>query len=139
MPYKTCPECKNDQLGVRTQQCECGHKFEIKHKKIRKFVPSDVDWRTLEHGDVIRVIGGSGPYFDGESGIRQYLGVPSGKYEVMSVEKDGFFVNDGVGRLFTYMGETKPGVVGTKEAHKIKLIRKAPPDDKTNNNSRASS
>jgi hypothetical protein len=124
VPYKYCS--KNHPNGVRSAKCKtCDEPFNVKSKKIKKFVPSDVEWTTLERDDVVRVYGGSGPWFEGENGLRQYLGVPSGKYEVMSIEKEGFFVNDGVGRLFVYMGEVKPGVVGTKEPHKIKLIRKA--------------
>ncbi len=32
---KTCPECEN-AVGVRTYQCECGYKFPIKKKTVKK-------------------------------------------------------------------------------------------------------
>ena len=47
----------------------------------------------------------------------------AGKYKLISVEKDGFLVDDG-GRAFCYMGEKKKGVVGFREAHKVKLIKR---------------
>lgn len=125
---KKCKKCGKSH-GVRKRQCECGEPFVIKSKKIKKFVPSDVEWNTLEKGDEIRIVAGYGPWheslgIDGNT-KRVYIGCDAGAYTIESIEKEGLFVSDGYHRNFVYMGETRPGVVGTKEPHKIKLIRKA--------------
>jgi hypothetical protein len=127
MPQKICPKC-GKSCGVRTLKCECGEPFVIKSQKIKKFVPQDVDWRTLEVWDEIKVVTGYGPYHDSvdKDGKpqRKYIGCKPGNYIVASIEKDGFFVTDGYHKNFVYMGPTVEGVVGIKEAHKIKLVRK---------------
>jgi hypothetical protein len=128
MAHKTCSNCSN-QVGVRTLVCpKCQTPFVIKSKKIKRFKPQDVDWRTLEPKDEVKIITGYGPYHDSldKNGkpVRKYIGCKPGKYLVESVEKEGFFVSDGYHKNFVFMGETRDGVVGIKEAHKIKLVRK---------------
>lgn len=123
MAYKVCSKC-NQESGVRTKICECGAVFPTKTKREKALKPKceEVDWKELRKGDVVKVLVGTGPYYENSNG-RTYMGL-GGKYTVLSIEKEGFFVDDGIGRAFCYMGETKPGVVGIKEAHKVKLIRR---------------
>jgi len=123
MAYKTCV-C-GSQCGVRSVTCpDCNKKFPTKTKREKALKPKceDVDWKDLRKGDTIKVLVGTGPYYENSNG-RTYMGL-AGKYTVLSIEKEGFFVDDGIGRAFCYMGETKPGVVGIKEAHKVKLIKR---------------
>lgn len=122
MPYKVC-DC-GAECGPRTKVCECGRKFVSKIlPRERKAKSVDVDWRTLEKGDKIQVVQGYGSYIKiGEN--KHFIGCPYGRYYVLSIEKDGFFVSDGSARYYVYMGETKESLVGIKEAHKIKLVKK---------------
>ncbi len=125
MAYKICSIC-NQESGVRQKICDCGAAFPAKSKREKALNPKteEIDWKTLNRHDTIRVFGASGPYFEKENGERIYMGLAAGKYEVLSVEKDGFFVVDGSFRAYCYMGEREEGVVGWKEAHKVKLVKR---------------
>lgn len=126
MPYKTCIICF-EHCGPRSKKCSQGHPFDIKVKSKRekdlKPKTEEVDWKTLKRHDWVKVLVGSGPYYEVDE-QKIYIGCDGGKYEVLSLERDGFFVKEDNYRKFVYMGETKPGVVGTKEPHKIKLIKR---------------
>ncbi len=122
MAYKTCV-C-GSQCGVRSVTCpDCNKKFPAKTKREKALKPKgeEVDWKDLRRNDEVRIISGTGPYYESENG-RIYMGL-AGKYKVISVEKDGFLVDDG-GRAYCYMGEKREGVVGFREAHKVKLIKR---------------
>ena len=114
MPYKVCEQCQ-EQNGVRTLICKsCKVPFKIKssnynpHKARRRRKKQFIkDWRSLSRGDIIRVIGGSGPFYDGKDGMRHYL-TDRGKYTVDSIDKNGINVI-GIaprtcGQQFLYMG-----------------------------------
>lgn len=126
MPYKICDKCGLEN-GVRTKTCSCGRQFPQKTKREKALKPKteEIEWQELKPKDEVKIISGTGPYFENKNGDRTYLGCPAGKYEVICLEKDGFFVNDGCGRIFVYMAEKRDGIVGIKEAHKVKLIRRA--------------
>jgi len=64
-----------------------------------------VDWTTLEKGDRIKVIKGSGPYY-----IMNKNKIPIGDYGVFtvkSVDPVGIFVYNKYGNSFLYMGKIK--------------------------------
>ena len=114
MPYKVCEQCQG-QNGVRTLICKsCKAPFKIKssnyspskarRRRKKQFIK---DWRSLSRGDVVRVIGGSGPFYEDEEGMRHYL-TDRGKYKVDSIDKNGINVI-GIaprtsGYQFLYMG-----------------------------------
>ncbi len=101
MPYKSCT--KGHQNGVRSAKCKtCGEPFVIKSTKIKRFVPSDVEWNTLEKGDEIRIVAGYGPWhesldIDGNT-KRVYIGCDAGAYTV----EDYSFLMGFIGILFTW-------------------------------------
>ena len=77
-----------------------------KPRKRAHKVPVD-DFKTLERGDIIRVVGGSGPYYTGDDGERTYL-VDRGKYKVLSTDDTGINVYGESGYGYLYMGEICP-------------------------------
>jgi len=117
MPYKVCEQCQ-EQNGVRTLVCKkCSTPFKIKSKNYnskkarrrrkKQFIKN---WRSLSHGDIIRVIGGSGPFYEDKDGMRHYL-TDRGKYTIDSIDKTGINVI-GIaprtsGHQFLYMGPLK--------------------------------
>jgi hypothetical protein len=129
MAYKICSQC-NEEAGVRTKICICGAVFPSKSKREKALRPKteDVSWDTLNKGDKIKVICGYGPYHESKDKNGQlkrvYTGCKPGEYLVESLEKEGLFVTDGYHRNFVYMSESKQGIVGWKEAHKVKLIKR---------------
>ena len=117
MPYKVCTNC-NSKNGVRTLVCKkCGTPFKIKssnynpkkarRRRKKRFIKN---WKSLSPGDVVRVVGGSGPFYESSDGMRHYL-TDRGKYEVESIDKNGIHVL-GIaprtsGHQFLYMGPLK--------------------------------
>ena len=81
---KTCPEC-GAVTGVRTYYCkECEYAFPM--KKRPKTVKREVkDWRLLESGEYIRVVGRSGTYYIKDDGEKIYMS-DAGVYIVKSVD-----------------------------------------------------
>jgi hypothetical protein len=133
MPYKVCEKC-SAKSGPRKLVCECGHVFITKsdvltkhiNKKRRKRLKKlfDINWKELEPGQIIKIFQGYGPHYINEDGDRSSLSCKPGKYKVISIDKEGVLIQDGSLREFCYMGPTRPGVVGIKESHKIKLVKK---------------
>ena len=117
MPYKVCEQCQ-EQNGVRTLVCKkCRTPFKTKssnynrskarRRRKKRFIKN---WRSLSRGDVVRVVGGSGPFYESSDGMRHYL-TDRGKYEVESIDKNGIHVL-GIaprtsGHQFLYMGPLK--------------------------------
>lgn len=120
---KTCGECGTIN-GVRAFECkDCDAEFKMKKARKRPhYVPVE-DFRTLEHGDEVKVIGGSGPYYENkETGDRTYL-TDRGTYRVIKTDKTGIQVYGGTGHGYLYMGKTcRSDIVAsiTKTACKIK-------------------
>jgi len=148
MPYKVCNHC-SEQNGVRTLVCKkCNTPFKIKsqdfnkqsdtassHVKRRSGHPRRLkkrkkelikDWRSLIRGDIIRVVGGSGTFYQTSDGMRHYL-TNRGKYEVESIDSNGIHVR-GVaprtsGHQFLYMGPlTKSSLCTSLYRDKHKLL-----------------
>jgi len=107
---KVCPECGTVN-GVRSYYCkECDYAFKMKKRsKSRRGRPVK-DWRTLEPGDYVRVVGRSGPYYIKDNGDKIYF-TDAGIYHIKQRHGNGF-VAVGVGRQshgyeFLYMGKEK--------------------------------
>lgn len=106
---KICPDC-SQPVGVRTKICpSCNFAFTIKKNNdpIRGQI---LNWQELTTGTRIRVIGGSGPYYEREDGERNYLS-SRGNYVVKSVSSKGLNVigdlsskSADAGAQFLYMG-----------------------------------
>lgn len=109
---KLCKNCNNIN-GARAYVCKhCNtefataaqgkNKFKKFKKKIKKF--QDVDWKALEKGDRIKVIGRSGTYYINSEGEKMYMSDP-GIYIVQKVDHSGLVVygKDG-GFGYIYMG-----------------------------------
>ena len=125
---KACSSC--DELnGVRAFECKnCGTEFKMKkarrgHKK--KHVE---DFTTLQKGDLIRVVGGSGNYWVAENGDKHYF-TDRGKYIVRYIEKDGIMATGPQGGTdFLYMGKlTRSPLLNNmwRSPHKIILLKNA--------------
>ena len=105
---KTCSEC-GTVTGVRSFVCpNCEHEFKMKKGRKRPRKKEVKDFKTLEKGDSIRVVGGSGPYYTSpETGERMYL-VDRGKYTVISTDDNGIQVYGQNGYGYLYMGKSCP-------------------------------
>lgn len=130
MPYKICDKCGLEN-GVRSKLCSgCQTQFPQKTKREKALKPKteEISWQELKRGDKVKIITGYGPWHESKDKNGQvkrvYTGCKPGEYLVESLEKDGLFVFDGCYKNYVYMGETKEGIVGIKEAHKVKLIRR---------------
>jgi hypothetical protein len=100
---KICPDCTQPN-GVRARFCKsCNFAFTIK-KRVGPMRGQITEWEDLAKRTKVKVIGGSGPYYETPDGERHYS-VARGVYHVLSVEKTGLNVNsDKYGRRFLYMG-----------------------------------
>ena len=107
---KVCPECGTVN-GVRAYYCkECDYAFKMKKRSKNRRGRPVKDWRTLEVGDYIRVIGRSGSYYIKSNGDKIYF-TDAGIYHIKQKHGEGLTVI-GVGRQshgfeFLYMGEEK--------------------------------
>ncbi len=137
---KICKNC-GISCGPRSLACpKCGIKFIFKDKspaqildKIMGNIPSKTlcDYKTLERGDRIKVIQGSGPYFKSkETGENIPMGY-TGKFKVLYVDKNYIHATgnkkEGVNaRCLIYVGPPQQSQYGVwKEPHKVvKLKRK---------------
>jgi hypothetical protein len=92
-------------------------------RKPRQF--KTVDWTELEKGDVIKLIGGHGPYMmiDGQ---RHNIGVPPGQYKVRKLDDNGIHALRGINHFFIYMGEEKESAIGVSAPHKFKKVLTKP-------------
>lgn len=103
-PLKVCPDCQ-EKCHARLAECkECGFVF---YKKKRSIIE---DWKSLQRGDRIRVVGRSGNYYIKKNGDKTYF-TDAGIYSVREVRYNGLVVI-GTGKRsqgceFLYMGEEK--------------------------------
>ena len=85
------------------------------------------DHTTLNKGDVIRVVGGSGSYHTDYNGERTYL-IDRGKYTVQQTDSQGIYAYGNTGFNYLYMGKTCPSPLLdtiTKAPCKIILLKGA--------------
>lgn len=104
---KFCEKCQTAN-GARAYECKnCGHQFNVKTKKRRRVKVKINDWKQLKEGDCIRVISGSGPYYD-RNGQKDPLG-HAGKFIVKSIDQNGLVCfgcsKNNRGYAHIYMGE----------------------------------
>lgn len=107
---KTCETCGTEN-GVRAYHCKkCDSAFKMKKlpKGRRGIIVKN--WKELEAGDYVRVVGRSGTYFIKENGERIYF-TGAGVYHIQQVSRDGIVVI-GTGRRahgyeYLYMGKEK--------------------------------
>lgn len=124
---KTCSSC-NTINGVRSFECkQCGAQFKMKKLKrgLKRILIKD--HTILQKGDTIRVIGGSGPYYEDATGERTYF-VERGKYSVDKVDANGIFAFSEGGFDYLYMGEIcRSKILESiiKAPCKVLLLRKA--------------
>lgn len=117
---KLCKSC-NGINGARSHVCKhCNAEFvkgaattnDKKNKtlktRIKKF-EEITDWRSLQRGDRIKVVGRSGNYYLTSTGERQYL-TDMGIYTVQDKDDLGLQVYDG-GYGYIYMGPEVPSEV----------------------------
>lgn len=121
---KTCQDC-GETTGPRTKKCKkCGYVFHIK-KGASKRRGKSCDWRKLSPGDLIRVIQGTGPTFNGR---QEDLNMGyKGKFTVAWLDNDGIHAFRKSNHAFIYMGKSKK-VKDTgihRMPHKILLVKKA--------------
>tara|TARA_R110000824_G_scaffold280251_1_gene468384 strand:+ start:16487 stop:16864 length:378 start_codon:yes stop_codon:yes gene_type:complete len=123
MSYKTCNKC-DEQCGVRTKICSnCGQRFATQIlKKVKQ--GTSVDWTLLVRGDKIKVIKGTGPYYQSKGGKKSPMGCPHGVFTVFGLNTEGIIVCDKHGFGYVYMGEEKycedTGI--QRVSHKIRKI-----------------
>ena len=104
---KICIHCHTVN-GVRSFECKnCGQAFKMKKgpKGIRK--KRIDDFRRLQKGDWIKVVGDSGPYHIDRTGERTYL-VERGKYKVEYTDTQGIHAYGDSGDNYLYVGESCP-------------------------------
>ena len=129
---KLCKSC-NGVNAARSSKCKhCNKAFINKNTPVKNEIK---DWKSLETGQQIKIIQGSGPYFvcstdseDHSSGEKVYMGC-KGKYEVREIRSNGILCC-GIGKKntgieFVYMGERKisPSTGIIKAPHRIVKLR----------------
>lgn len=121
---KLCSECGTEH-GVRAYECKnCDHPFVMKKPRRGQRKKLVEDYKTLRAGDVIRVVGGSGDYYVGRDGEKQYF-TDRGRYKVEGIDNTGIKAYGPHGYTYLYMGKSCPSklVEGVfKAPHKILLI-----------------
>ena len=101
---KICENC-GEVNGVRAYECKkCDYPFKMKKYRKGNKKKKVEDHMTLNKGDLIRVVGGSGPFYTGDDGDKIYL-VDRGKYTVADVDKLGIHAHGKHGYSYLYMGK----------------------------------
>lgn len=102
---KKCPSCET-RNGGRAFNCKkCNYEFSVKGKRKARRLPIE-NWREIEPGTMVRVLGGSGPYFIDSKGDRHYF-TERGIYKVVGLDDCGLhcYSEKGGGYSYIYMGE----------------------------------
>lgn len=125
---KVCSHC-NEINGVRSFECKnCGQAFKMKKppKGIRK--KKVEDFKSLQRGDCIKVVGGSGPYYTNSDGEKYYM-VDRGKYIVEYTDTQGIHAYGDTGYNYLYMGKRCPSPLMdslVRSPCKIMLLKNTP-------------
>tara|TARA_R110002110_G_scaffold135681_1_gene319881 strand:+ start:96 stop:530 length:435 start_codon:yes stop_codon:yes gene_type:complete len=129
---KLCKKCDSVN-AARSRLCSsCGSAFIAKNTPIKNEI---MDWRSLQKGELFRVVQGTGPYFvctrgseESVAGDKIYMGC-KGKYEVVNVLGNGLMCK-GIGKNscgleFLYMGskELSKNTGINKEPHRLIKIK----------------
>jgi hypothetical protein len=131
---KTCKGC-GAATGPRAFKCaKCGQAFSFKAESVLGATrgiqqPEKVcDWKSLQRGDRIKVIAGSGPYWPAKADVEGAENIHMGyygKFTVKSIHKDGIIAcgnkKEGAwATCFIYMAEPKQAESGImRVAHKV--------------------
>lgn len=122
---KRCGNCDIIN-GARAFQCKsCGHMFAMKKVRRGKKKSRINDHTSLKKGDIIQVVGGTGPYYEDDAGVRHYL-TERGKYTVDDTDDTGIKCWGPTGFDYLYMGETCRSKLLhniIKAPHKILMIK----------------
>lgn len=108
---KLCTKCNNIN-GARAYVCKhCNEPFEVRAKgsKIKKKHVKKlelIDWKEIEIGQRIKVMGRSGTYYVSENGEKTYMSDP-GLYNVVGKDNNGLRVYGKSGYTYIYMGPEK--------------------------------
>lgn len=110
---KLCNNCNNIN-GARAHVCKhCNKEFEKRSdfkaqvaRKKKSKLTSNIDWKTLEQGQIIYINGRSGNYFLNDDGTKTYS-TNKGVYRVIEVKEEGLFCYGRSGNTFIYMGLEK--------------------------------
>lgn len=128
---KRCPKCDTPN-GVRTYFCKnCQYNFDIKRGGAANQSRLVQDWQDLPIGQFIRVLVGSGPYYQKPHVMERISMGHDGIFKVIGVQTDGLeakkiIKNQNGGFHFIYMGPTvkSPQVPYLiREAHKIIKVK----------------
>ena len=125
---KVCSHCGTVN-GVRSFECKnCGQEFKMKKgpKGIRK--KKVEDFKSLQRGDWIKVVGGSGPYYTDRDGEKYYM-VDRGKYIVEYTDSEGIHAYGDTGYNYLYMGKRCPSPLMdslVRSPCKIMLLKNMP-------------
>lgn len=123
---KKCPQCDGIN-GARQHNCKyCNYAFKINHAPNTNLIE---DWRSLEKGDTIKVLKGSGPYYYDSLGNRTYL-ADAGPYLVQDKDDNGLMCF-GIGKrnygfAYLYMGKERRSPLFSqvyREPHRIVRVR----------------
>ena len=125
--HKQCPQCYK-LTGPRTKICSCGFKFLFKLKSLRPPKTQVIDWTLLEHGDLIKVKQGSGPYWLDEDGEKMPMGY-KGIFRVKRLDSQGIHAypvkSPDSGHCYIYMGKKTRAETGTfMRPHRIRKLNK---------------
>ena len=124
---KICENC-GCVNGVRAYECkQCDYPFKMKRGRRTPKKKQVEDHMTLNKGDVIRVVGGSGSYHTDYNGEKTYL-IDRGKYVVDHVDQQGVGAYGKTGYGYLYMGKKCPSPLMdtiTKAPCKIILLKGA--------------
>jgi hypothetical protein len=85
------------------------------------------DHTTLHRGDLIRVVGGSGSYYEDKEGDKHYF-TDRGKYTVYEIHKDYILARGSYGTTCLYMGKKRRSKLLDSiwdAPHKILLLKGA--------------
>ena len=120
-PVKSCPDCQ-DLCHARLAKCKkCNFVFYRKKNSVIE------DWKSLQSGDYVRVVGRSGPYYIKENGDKIYF-KDAGVYNIKQIHYNGLTVI-GTGRQshgyeFLYMGaEERSSLLDNLYNSPHKLVR----------------
>ena len=110
---KRCKNCRTINAARQRVCVHCNKEFVLKNTPVKNEV---TDWKSLQKGDLVRVINGTGPFFqlsrncgEGLKGDKLFLGC-RGKYIVRSVEDDGvdvLSITKNARYEYLYMGPTE--------------------------------
>jgi len=115
---KKCPECWGINAARQRICKDCLHEFAFKNEPAKNEI---LDWKSLQKGDLVKVIQGSGPYYiakrtiDGyTAGEKIYMGT-LGVFRVMSTDSEGIHSYGATSRNggYNYIFMGKPHVKDT--------------------------